>query len=162
MLKYSKFVVWWISILLILTATFWSYYFGLINTILNNDPYKITTIIAAIFVLANIVLGYVSFKQSNEDYYFQNKEKVNKVYDMCWFVSEQLMAIGMFGTVIGLVHMLSTNLVGQNMNSETVQTAVGGMWSAMGFALYANAVGLITSIVLKIQVYFIGYDADET
>lgn len=162
MQKYYKFVIWWISVLLISTATFWSYHFGIINTIWNNDPYKITSLIAFVFVAVNIILGYIAFKQSNPKYYSLNKEKVNKVYDMCWFTSEQLMAIGMFGTVIGLVHMLSTNLIGQDMNSASVQTAVGDMWGAMGFALYANAVGLITSIVLKIQVYFIGYDVDET
>lgn len=162
MLKYKNFIIWWISVLLITTATFWAHYFGLLEVIWNNDPYRITSIIASIFVAVNLVLGYICFKLKDPQFYSNNKVKVNKVYDMCWFASEQLMAIGMFGTVIGLVHMLSANLVGQDMTSESVQNAVGGMWEAMGFALYANAVGLITSIVLKVQVYFIGYDADET
>lgn len=157
--SYSKFVFWWVSVLLILTATFWSYYFGFIQTIWENDITYITSIIAAIFIAANIPLGWASYKIGKDRKFY--KQKINKILETCWFTSEQLMALGMLGTVIGLIHMLAVNFVG--IGSDVgMQGMLGDMWKAMGLALYTNAVGLVCSIILKVQVYFIGQGLDET
>jgi hypothetical protein len=161
--KYKKFFFWWISILLIATGLFWAQHFGLIIKIWNDDHIKITSIISLIFLISNILLGYTAYKIADPEYVSQNKEKVLKKLNGFWFVSEQLMALGMLGTVIGLIYMLASNFVGQDLqNANYMQELLGSMWKSMGLALYANAVGLITSIILKVQVFIIGYDIDET
>ena len=78
---------------------------------------------------------------------------------MGWFLSEIMMALGMFGTVIGLILMLSTSFVGTD--ASQMQGQLGEMWKHMGLALYTNAVGIVASIVLKLQVYYTGYELDE-
>lgn len=160
MLKYKKFILWWLSVLLILTGVFWSFHFGLITLIWNTDITYITSIIAILFTTASCSLGWIAFKQSDLAFAVVNKSAVVKVYDTSWFLSEILMALGMLGTVIGLIYMLATSFVGSDPSQ--MQTQLGDMWKHMGLALYTNAVGIVGSIVLKLQVYFIGYDVDET
>jgi streptogramin lyase len=113
----------------------------------------LTTVIAIGFLIANAKLGWVSYHLDNGS---ASREKLVKETDTVWFLSEILMAIGMLGTVIGLIHMLAVNVVGNNLqNTNALQGLLGNMWESMGLALYTNAVGLIASIVLKLQVHFI-------
>lgn len=146
----KKLIFWWASILLTSTLVYWSYHFGFIHTVWVSDVTMITSLISLIFLATNIYLGWAIFR-----------DKISpKILETCWFISEQLMALGMLGTVIGLIHMLSNNFIGVNQENG-LQNLLGNMWSAMGLALYTNAVGLIASIILKIQVYFVGRDTDE-
>lgn len=160
MKSYSKFILWWVSVLLILTGVFWANYFGFVEKVWESDVTYITSIITFVFIAANIPLGWVAYKSANTTYSIINKEKINRILETCWFTSEQLMALGMLGTVIGLIHMLAANFIG--VGDAGMQGMLGDMWKAMGLALYTNAVGLICSIVLKVQVYFVGQGIDET
>jgi len=156
---YSKFIAWWVSILLIATGLFWAGYFGLVQKVWETDVTMITTLIALIFIVVNLPLGWASYKLSDPSYKVLHRGKLDRLLDTCWFTSEQLMALGMLGTVIGLIHMLAANFIG--VGGDGMQGMLSEMWKAMGLALYTNAVGLICSIVLKVQVYFIGHGIDE-
>lgn len=160
LIGYSKFLAWWVSILLLATGVFWAGYFGFIYEIWVSDITYITSIIAAVFILINAFLGWISFKVRDPDYVDSNRELVKNRLETVWFTSEQIMALGMLGTVIGLIHMLAANFIGANGDAN-MQMLLGDMWKAMGLALYTNAVGLICSIALKVQVYIVGYGLDE-
>ena len=147
----SKFYAWWVTILLMGTGVFWTYYFGLLTQIYQNDITYITSLIAVIFVAMTSMVGYYTYKLS--DAYFP-REKISKFVNDAWFVSEQLMALGMFGTVIGLIHMLSVNFH-DLMDSNNSINAIGTMFGGLGVALYTNAVGLVTSIILKFQTHYL-------
>ena len=152
---HAKFAAWWVSVLLIATGIFWAGYFGLIEKVWEADETMITSLIAILFVGCNVFLGAVSFDADRSPFLSNTKKRLESV----WFMSEQVMALGMLGTVIGLIMMLATGFVGVGGD---MQALLSKMWAAMGLALYTNAVGLICSIVLKIQVYVIGYGLDET
>jgi MotA/TolQ/ExbB proton channel family len=154
----KKFYFWWLSVLLIATFVFWASYMGFVAKIWYTDITMLSSVIVAMFVFANIKLGYVSY---GIDKHFP-EEKLVKETDTIWFISEMLMAIGMLGTVIGLIHMLAVNMIGNDLqDSNSIQQLLGHMWESMGLALYTNAVGLATSIVLKLQVHFIAGDLDD-
>lgn len=159
--NYSKFMAWWASVLLIGTGVFWADYFGIVEKIWATDVTMITSIITAIFVGTNLFLGYLALKVSDPLFVITNRSRILNRLDSAWFTSEQLMALGMLGTVIGLIHMLAANFVGAGGDAN-MQVLLGDMWKAMGLALYTNAVGLIASIVLKVQVFIVGYGIDET
>ena len=159
MLRYKNFIIWWVSVLLVGTGVFWANHFGLIQTIWNNDVTLITSAISLIFVLFNIGLGWITFKVSNPSFLLRKERSIIKFYDMGWFLSEIMMALGMFGTVIGLILMLSTSFVGSDVSQ--MQGQLGDMWKHMGLALYTNAVGIAASIILKLQIYYTGYELDE-
>lgn len=154
---HTKFIAWWVSILLLATGVFWAGYFGLIQAMWEADETYITSIIAVAFVVTNIYLGiaayWAGYPAVTYEGWFRNRLQTT------WFVSEQLMALGMLGTVIGLIMMLANNFVG---GAGDMQNMLGGMWKSMGLALYTNAVGLVCSIVLKVQVYVVGYGVDES
>ena len=143
--------MWWISVLLIGTGVFWANHMGIIQTIVETDITYITTVIAIIFVGANLSLAHYSYRASDPSY---SQDKLSTIIDMNWFLSEMVMALGMLGTVIGLIHMLSN---GFGADPSQMQTLLGNMWQSMGLALYTNAVGLAASILLKLQVYYLSY-----
>lgn len=161
-LQYNKFFAWWVSILLLITGVFWANYYGIVQAIWISDVTKITSLISVIFVISTLFLGYFSYKMGNSRYVHANKESLKERMNTFWFISEQLMALGMLGTVIGLIHMLSANFIGGDVQNGAMQGLLANMWKSMGLALYTNAVGLVASIVLKIQVYYVGYELDET
>lgn len=147
----KKFYMWWISVLLIGTGVFWANHLGVVQTIFETDITYLTTIIAGIFISANVTLGYYTYHSSDP---FFSQDKLSTIIDMNWFLSEMVMALGMLGTVIGLIHMLSN---GFGADPSQMQTLLGSMWQSMGLALYTNAVGLAASILLKLQVYYLSY-----
>ena len=156
--NYKRFIFWWVSILLVETSIFWATYFGLVHTIWESDTTRITSVILALFTITNLALGWLAWKASDPIFMSTNRKILEKITDYSWFMSEMLMALGMFGTVIGLIHMLEANTVSNAQDTNAIQGMLGGMWKAMGLALYTNAVGLLFSIILKFQVYFIGVE----
>lgn len=155
---HAKFIAWWVSVLLVATAVFWAGYFGLVEKIWLSDETYITSLIAVVFVLSNIYLGIAAFWA--DDPFVASEDWFQGRMQTLWFISEQLMALGMLGTVIGLIMMLANNFVG-NAGDAAMQSMLAAMWKSMGLALYTNAVGLICSIMLKVQVYIVGYGTNE-
>lgn len=156
----KKFYQWWVSVLLIATIIFWFYYLGIVSKIYKIDETMLTSVIMIIFVVFNAVLGWIAYRLDDPTY--TNRAKLIKAADNCWFMSEQMLALGMLGTVIGLINMLNTGLVSSEIqNIENLQGMIMGMWKHMGLALYTNAVGLATSIVFKKQIQFIVGDVEH-
>lgn len=131
---------------------------GFVSKIWYTDITMLSSVIALAFVGANVKLGWISYHLDSS---IVPKDKLVKETNTVWFLSEILMAVGMLGTVIGLIHMLAANVVGDIANTNALQGTLGNMWSSMGLALYVNAVGLVTSIILKLQVHFIAGDLDN-
>jgi hypothetical protein len=154
----NKFYFWWLSILLIDTSLFWAYHMGFVAKIWYTDITMLSLVILLIFFGTNIKLGWISYYLGSN---LVTKEQLVKETNTVWFLSEIVMAIGMLGTVIGLIHMLSVNFVGDPTNTTALQGTLSNMWGSMGLALYVNAVGLVASIILKLQVHFIAGDLDN-
>lgn len=141
--------------MLIATSFFWTFKAGIVEKVWTTDVTMLTSVISLIFLAANILLGYIAYNYDKDHL----KAKLIRATDTIWFVSEILMALGMLGTVIGLIAMLGANVVGNStQNMAGIQTLLGNMWLHMGLALYTNAVGIICSIILKVQVHFIAGD----
>ena len=156
---YKRFIIWWVSVLLVGTSMFWATYFGVAQTIWNVDITHITSIILALYIASNLSLGWLAWKASDPFFVRINRNILEKITDYNWFMSEILLALGMFGTVIGLIHMLSGIDMGANKDSAAVASIVVNMIGSLGLALYTNVVGLLFSIILKLQTYFIGVEA---
>ena len=73
--------------------------------------------------------------------------------DAIWFVSESCMTLGMVGTVIGFMYMLTGNFAEIDpTNVDVMKRTIGDMAQGMGTALLTTLSGLITSLSLKIQI----------
>lgn len=154
----QKRLFWWFTVLLISTGVFWAWYFGWVYVVWQTDVTKLTSIISVIFLIANGLLGWLAYQRDTHAY----AAKQSRAAETVWFLSEQVMALGMLGTVIGLIHMLAANFVDTNLqDSKSISGLLSNMWGSMGLALYTNAVGLAASILLKLQVYFIAGDIED-
>ena len=73
--------------------------------------------------------------------------------DVGWFIAESCLAIGMVGTVTGFLLMLGTAFKDLDVtNVVSLQDALANMALGMSTALYTTLVGLICSLIIKVQL----------
>lgn len=88
-------------------------------------------------------------------------EKLRGSHEIGWFVTETMTKLGLLGTVIGFLVML-TALVGSNQLELTaMQSILRDMASGMGIKIIATVVGLLTNIVLALQWLMLDRCADK-
>ena len=88
---------------------------------------------------------------SQEDF----KLKLYEFSDNGFFVSDLLLKLGIIGTVIGFIIMLSSLSAIDEMNLSKMNNLLLSMSSGMKVALYTTLTGLIGSILLSIQYNFL-------
>lgn len=78
-----------------------------------------------------------------------------------WFVADVLLSLGLLGTVIGFIAMLSP--IGQLEGGDpaAVKAALTAMSGGMAIALYTTLAGLIGAVWLKIQGFLLDNGADD-
>lgn len=150
--------VWWLSVLLTVTGVFWAWYAGWVSTVWHEDVTFLTSFISAIFVVSLAAQGLAALLFSSKRETFAEYDTGTRLLNMSWFLSEIMMALGMLGTVIGLVYMLGKVFGAGNVSVDLLANSIGQLWAGLGIALYTNAVGLIASITTKLNAYFIGWE----
>tara|TARA_R100000008_G_scaffold80185_1_gene62398 strand:- start:1250 stop:1603 length:354 start_codon:yes stop_codon:yes gene_type:complete len=88
-------------------------------------------------------------------------EKIEHLMEVGWFTSDLCLSIGMMGTVIGFIMMLSGFASVDVENMTTVQDLIKGLGSGMSTALYTTLTGLICSALLKIQYFNLSQAIDK-
>ena len=79
------------------------------------------------------------------------KSKLYEIVDNGFFVADILLKLGLVGTVIGFIIMLSSLSTIDEMNLSKMNNLLLSMSSGMKVALYTTLSGLICSILLTIQ-----------
>jgi hypothetical protein len=138
---------WWTSIVLLsLFGAFMQYQYSLFDFVYEKDVSRITFLISFIFILTTIKIGIESWRQ-------QFTDKNHRNIDILWFSSDVLMSIGMVGTLIGFLLVLTTTFTNIDTTSASAMKAViGTLASGMGIALMTTLAGLVSSIVIKFQL----------
>lgn len=151
---------WWTSIvILVLSISYVQYTLDIIQFIYENDPTRITIIIAVIFLLTTCRIGFLSWRNqfSDPDIYKENKQD-----DLLWFSSDVVMSIGMVGTLIGFLIVLTTTFTNIDTTSAAaMKEVIGTLASGMGIALMTSLMGLIASIILKLQMVMMENSHEE-
>lgn len=79
------------------------------------------------------------------------EEKILGPHDVGWFITESLTKLGLLGTVVGFLIML-TALIGSNqLELSAMQMILRDMASGMGIKIIATVVGLLCNMVLALQ-----------
>ena len=88
-------------------------------------------------------------------------EQVHSGHGSGWFISDLLLRLGLIGTVIGFVMMLSSvyNLEGEG--AYALKELLGEMGGGMQVALYTTLTGLGSAILLSIQCHWLDRCADR-
>ena len=146
------FLRWWLSFALMAFGMWSLDYWGMFAIINDGDVTKLSFIILAFFVFFSCYMGYETFRTC-----ILNKPSERRM-DLGWFVSDQLLTIGMIGTVIGFIYMLATTFADIDPTKiNTLKYALVNMSLGMSTALYTTASGLICSLLLKIQLANLSY-----
>ena len=145
----KPFYIWWITNLAVATGVFWAWHSGIITKIWYDDVTMITSVLSLLYVVTTALIGYVAY----------TKDFASKIVDACWFLSEQMLALGMLGTVVGFIYLLSSGITSASVTDPTsLATLLANMSVGLGIALYTNAVGILASLVTKGLLYAVTYD----
>ena len=152
-MKISKsFLLWWVQVVSICFASFFIYTFNWFEALYNSDQTKISFLIIIVFIIASITTGYLSYKKTI------NFEKLS---NYVWFSSETMVTLGLIGTVAGFLLMLSSAFDNLDVkNVENVQEVITDMSLGMSTALCTTLVGLVCSVLTKIQMVILENNQD--
>lgn len=88
-------------------------------------------------------------------------ERIHRGHTSGWFFSDILMRLGLIGTVIGFVLMLSTVYQLKDNDIQALQQLLGTMGRGMQVALYTTLSGLGTAMLVSIQCQWLDRCADN-
>jgi hypothetical protein len=149
---FKPFYIWWVTNLAVASGVFWAWHTGIITKIWYDDVTLITSALAVLYVITTGLIGYVAY----------TKDYASKIVDACWFLSEQMLALGMLGTVVGFIYLLSSGISSASVSDPTsLATLLANMSVGLGIALYTNAVGILASLISKTLLYAVTYDHEE-
>lgn len=134
-----------------------------------------------IMINNNVLLPNCLMAKYLSDFYFYNKQnspnknhsfficELIKVYasnlkkrqDLGWFLSDIILKLGLIGTIIGFVFMLSSMSDITDFDVSSIRDILQNMSSGMGTALYTTLLGLICSILSAIQYYLLDIHTDR-
>jgi len=146
------YVVWLISIAIAGVFIQLGWQNGIIQTLYKNDVTKLSVVMVGIFLWQTISCG---IEIANQCTPFVSEENTDKIISRGWFLSDILLSMGMVGTVIGFITML-TGFFGLDFsNAEAVQSLIVNLGHGMSTALTTTLVGLVSSILLKLQFFML-------
>ena len=137
----KPFLRWWILVAGTITGIGFLIVYDCINYINEADVTKLSFVIFALFVHSTIQVG-------RSTYHEIDKNNIPR------FMVGVMTKLGMLGTVIGFILMLSTCLGDISFqNVQSMQSVIGNMTSGMSTALVTTATGLICSLILQLQIF---------
>ena len=106
----------------------------------ENDITYLSLVIFAIWAYNTQSIGFQIHRQQTSS-------------DTNWFFADAFLTIGMIGTVIGFVYMLSTTFTNLNPGDvNSMRTVISTMAQGMSTALLTTLAGLMASLSLKLQL----------
>ena len=141
----KDFLYWWLIVCVIGTGSYLTHIMGWLVPLYTNDLTYITFLITAIAALTTLSLGYK----------FKVPDAVN--VNVEWFVSDVVLTLGMLGTIIGFMIMLQGTFSSIEFNdTNSIRLALSSMSQGLFTALNTTLIGLVSSIVLKVQLTVYG------
>ena len=140
------FLKWWLIFCLSLLGIGVAVYFDMHEILYKADQTKLSFVIFGILVITSIWIGQKTYMVGIKQDYEQDD-------DVGWFIAESCLALGMVGTVTGFLLMLGTAFANIDVTDATsLQNALSSMAIGMSTALYTTLMGLICSLIIKVQL----------
>ena len=144
----NNFLKWWLLNATVLACCILAGIFGVAKEIYLKDSSYLTFVIIAIYFFCSGLNGYFSWQVDKGGVLGEEDT------DTGWFMSEVLLSLGMIGTVVGFIQMLSgfgTKVEGVS----ALQELLSKMSYGMATALYTTLGGLIFGNLLKFQCFIL-------
>jgi hypothetical protein len=138
---------WLLNVLAFILCAIASY-LGVAKAIWERDGSYLTFVIIGLYIMCSSYLGSLSWNCDS------NEKQDLKSIDSGWFCSELCLALGMIGTVIGFIQMLS-GFTSIPEGTAGLQKMLAEMSFGMSTALYTTLAGLIFGNLLKLQCFWL-------
>lgn len=136
----TRFMIWWLAAVIQIIGVGVAIHFGAIQFLLDADQTYLSFVTLTMWVIGTIGIGYISYTSS-------------KNYDTPWFIAESCISVGMIGTLIGFMLMLSSSLGSVDPSDiDSMKAVIASMATGMSTALVTTLSGLVFSLFLKIQI----------
>lgn len=89
------------------------------------------------------------------------EERIRGPHEVGWFITETLTKLGLLGTVIGFLIMLTALVGSSQLELSAMQGILRTMASGMGIKIIATVVGLLCNMVLALQWLVLDRTADK-
>jgi len=136
----TRFMIWWLAAVIQIIGVGVAIGFGAVDFLLEADQTYLSFVTLAMWAIGTIGVGYISYKNTRN-------------YDTPWFIAESCISVGMIGTLIGFMLMLSSSLGSVDPSDiDSMKAVIASMASGMSTALVTTLSGLVFSLFLKIQI----------
>ena len=140
---------WWSTIIIASTLlAITEIYVGVTKYLVDMDPTRLSLLIVSIVVLSSLVMGYYAYLIQ-----FRHTRISEQALSPLWFFSDTVLSIGMVGTLVGFLIVLTTTF--QNIdqtNAAEIKRIISELANGMGIALITSLTGLISSIIMKFEL----------
>ena len=144
----NNFLKWWLLNATVFVCFAIASYFGLLKEIYLKDSSFLTFVIMLLYFTNSGYNGYLAWN-IDKGAILEEEES-----DTGWFVSEICLSLGMIGTVIGFIQMLS-GFAKPVEGVQALQGLLSNMSYGMATALYTTLGGLICGNLLKFQCFML-------
>ena len=140
---------WWTTIIIVGTLLgIAEAYVGVSTFIFELDTTRLSLLIISITVLCSLVMGYYAYKIQ-----FQKTRILPESLTPLWYFSETVLGIGMVGTLVGFLIVLTTTFQDiDSTNASEIKRIISELAHGMGIALITSLTGLISSIIMKFEL----------
>jgi len=120
-------------------------YLGLYQDMYEYDKSFISFAILGLFSLQSMYVGYRTYTLDTRGSQFG------------WFISDSCLTLGMIGTIVGFLMMLKGGFTLSSGDVAGMQALLARFSIGLGTALYTTLVGLVCSMLLKLQLFNLGH-----
>lgn len=157
----ASFLRWWLILCLTLIAVVGLVSKGLFVELWDADFTKLSFLIIGIYTVMTVYLGFLKIKCMNP-YYDRKENHLDLKLENCWFTADAMIALGMIGTVVGFIIMMGPAFESINLQDvDSTSEVIAGMAYGMSTALTTTLVGLICSLLSKVQLMNFEYGAKQ-
>ena len=89
------------------------------------------------------------------------ESKLNGPHELGWFLADIMLKLGLLGTIVGFILMLSSVAQTSTIDANTMQNILRQMSGGMGTALYTTLAGLLGSVTMAVQYQMLNRGSDE-
>ena len=143
------FLRWWLIFWLSVAAAVAAGALGFYAYLWHGDASYLSWACFALYVLMTVFVGQLTRQARGGSQHFCQH------LPLCWFAANTLLGLGMIGTLVGFLLLLQS-MSGVGANPD-MQKALGMMTAGFSTAGLTTIVGLVCSLLLKLQLINLQY-----
>lgn len=155
----SLLVRWWTTFSVLYTAIGTALYLGLAKNIYQTDLTFISFVTLVLGLIGSLFVGRAARTRTSDPVSVTRRARY--IRHAKW-ISELCTSLGLLGTIIGLVITLGSAFQNVDVSSsESLKRVIVVMGTGMGTALYTTLCGLVSFLVIQVQIRLSGVEEDR-